>query len=328
MRGYSALFPLILAAKASAFQPFAGNSLLPARGSLAKQAQISQQLPNQSRLQLNQIRKDAVTALSLSTNDESSTSEKNAASPVAAASFATIASAYWYLLVFGAAVASAGLPVPDFIPLVPGWPPSDADLAPALEDSAHFFYIKDILEGKDVNVPPVRLVVFNFAEAWIFAFLPALLADAKRLPLPAVLLAWTGGLGLTNAFLAPYLFLREAFALGGDGDVDDDDNASSTKGGRNALLSVAVGGIATAVVTYAGYDCLTASTASDWGDFVQLARDDRTYLAFLVDLVLFSASQLFLLRRVYNQHNDDGDETMPAIYNMPFVGLMAWLFGV
>lgn len=183
-----------------------------ARGSLAKQAQISQQLPKQPRLQLNQIRKDAVSALSLSTNDDSSVSD---ASPIAAVTFATIAFAYWYILVFGAAAASAGLPVPDFIPLVPGWPPSDADLAPALEDSAHFFYIKDIFEGKDVNVPPVRLAVFNFAEAWIFAFLPALLADAKRLPLPAVLFAWTGGLGLTNAFLAPYLFLCEAFALWG-----------------------------------------------------------------------------------------------------------------
>ena len=294
----------------------------------AKQAQISQQLPKQPRLQLNQIRKDAVSALSLSTNDEPSTSDNQAASPIAAVTFATIAFAYWYLLVFGAAAASAGLPVPDFIPLVPGWPPSDADLAPALEDSANFFYIKDILEGKDGNVPPVRLAVFNFAEAWIFAFLPALLADAKRLPLPAVLFAWTGGLGLTNAFLAPYFFFREAFALGGDGDVDVYDNASSTKGGRNALLSAAVGGIATAVVTYAGYDCLTASTASDWGDFVQLARDDRTYLAFLVDLVLFSASQSFLLRRIFSQQNDDDDETMPPIYNMPFVGLMAWLFGV
>ena len=324
MRGLSTLFPLFLAARALAFQPSTRNSLFPARGSLAKQAQISQQLPKQPR-QI-QIGKDAVTALSLSTNDDSSTSNNCPASPIAAVSFGTIAFAYWYLLVFGAAAASAGLPVPDFIPLVPGWPPSDADLAPALEDSAHFFYIKDILEGKDASVPPVRLAVFNFAEAWIFAFLPALLADAKQLPLPAVLFAWTGGLGLTNAFLAPYLFLREAFALGGDGDVDD--NASSTKGGRNALLSVAVGGIATAVATYAGYDCLTASTVSDWGDFLQLARDDRTYLAFLVDLVLFSASQSFLLRRVHNQQKDDGDETMPPIYSMPFAGLMAWLFGV
>ena len=137
-----------------------------------------------------------------------------------------------------------------------------------------------------------------------------------------------GWVGTDECLLGPVFFFREAFALGGDGDVDVYDNASSTKGGRNALLSTAVGGIATAVVTYAGYDCLTASTASDWGDFVQLARDDRTYLAFLVDLVLFSASQSFLLRRIFSQQNDDDDETMPPIYNMPFVGLMAWLFGV
>ena len=323
------LCPLFLAAKTSTFQPAARNSLLPARGSPEKLAQLSKQ-QNQITSEALQApyAQDLSTALASSSNDESCSSNNEVASPIAALSFATIAIAYWYLLVFGAAAASAGLPVPDFIPLVPSWPPSDADLAPALEDSAHFFYIKDILEGKDANVPPVRLAVFNFAEAWIFAFLPVLLADAKRLPIPAVFFAWTGGLGLTNAFLAPYLFFREAFALGDDGHVDVDDNASSTKGGRNALLSVAVGVIATTVAAYAGYDCITASTASDWGDFVQVAKADRTYTAFLVDLALFSASQSFLLRRIHSQQNEDGDESMPQIYDVPFVGLMSWLFGV
>lgn len=40
------------------------------------------------------------------------------------------------LLVLGAFAVSAGLPVPDWLPLVPGWPPTEADLAPMYEDSA------------------------------------------------------------------------------------------------------------------------------------------------------------------------------------------------
>ena len=343
MHRLSILSLLIFAARASAFQPGAQVSAtrahvcaVPPQISHLPPKRTSEQPLLQQQQALNQIaatrsshRRDALISLASTTNDGSETpnSGDDDASPIAALAFAAIAVAYWYLLVFGAAAASAGLPVPDFIPLIPGWPPSDADLAPALEDSAHFFYIKDLLEGRDASVPPVRLAVFNFAEAWIFAFLPALLADAKRLPLPAVIFAWAGGLGLTNAFLAPYLFFREAFALGNNDGVDGDDN-STPKGGRNALFSFAVGGIATAVVAYAGYDCLTASTGADWGEFAQLAKNDRTYLAFLVDLGLFSASQSFLLGRLYYQQNGGEEGPKPQIYNVPFVGLMAWLFGI
>jgi len=81
------------------------------------------------------------------------------------------------------------------------------------------------------------------------------------------------------------------------------------------------------VVAYAGYDCITGSTAADWADFFLLAKNDRTYLAFLVDLVLFSATQSFLLRCIHDQQCDDEEGPMPTVYNIPFVGLMAWLLG-
>jgi len=236
------------------------------------------------------------------------------------------------------------------------------DLQPALEDSAHFFYIQDLLhwfsspssndavadlamgtqQQQQLQQPPVvRLAVFNFAEAWIFAFLPALLADERRLPLPAVLFAWVGGLGLTNAFLAPYLAIREGFAAYYDGskekqgqehEQEEDNTASGSKvSGRNAVLSASVGAIATVVVFYACGSCLVDTSLGDWSDFARLATADRTYLAFCVDLVLFSTFQPFLLRKVYTQEivksGENESDPMPQIYNVPFVGLVAWLFG-
>lgn len=267
-------------------------------------------------------------------DDLSSTNTTADGSVVAAGAILGVAVLYWLYLVFGAAAASVGIPVPDFIPLVPGWPPSDADLAPALEDSAHFFYIKDLLDSAfsssdvqgDTPPPPVvRLALFNVAEAWVFAFLPVLLADTKRLPLPVVLFTWTGALGLTNAFLAPYLSFREGFASF-EGDETSVDKPTD-KGGRNAIFSVGVGFIASTVAVYAAIACITGSSTSDWLDFAQLVTEDRTYLAFSIDLLLFSIFQPYMLNKLHIQ-NAEADARPPQIYNVPFVGLMAWLFGV
>jgi len=234
----------------------------------------------------------------------------------------SVAILYWLYLVFGAAASQAGVPMPDFIPMTPGWPPSDADLAPALEDSAHFFYIKDIINHytgvvDEAQPPVVRLAVFNFAEAWVFSFLPVLLADKRRLSLPVVLSIWVGALGLTNAFLAPYLAVREG--------IVSQEKTNDRKGGRDGLLSISVGVIAAGVSAYAILSMATSSSLQDWLDFATLASEDRTYQAFCVDLVLFSIFQTFLLDKVYHQEHDD---SLPQLFKIPFVGLMAWLFGV
>lgn len=270
-------------------------------------------------------------------SDASSTSNGSFTTSVA---LFLVAFMYWYLMVFGALADSAGLPVPSWLPLAPGWPPSDADLAPALEDSAHFFYIQDALDslfsGQSVvsSPPTVRLAVFNLAEAWVFSFLPALTADARRLPLPVVLVTWIGALGLTNAFLAPYLAFRELFASleedAGDRELGlavtetEFDAEKMDVKGRNAFLSILFGVIASSVVAYAGVSCAADSTWQEWADFGRLAAEDRTYLAFCVDLFLFSLFQPFLLRRICEQEQ----QPISGTYNVPFIGLVAWLLGV
>jgi hypothetical protein len=235
-----------------------------------------------------------------------------------------IAFFYWYLLVFGAAAASNGLPLPDFIPMIPGWPPSDQDLVPVIEDSVHFFYISDALNafsGDSASVaeqlPQLRLAFFNFAEAWVFAFLPILLSDEKRLPVPVVLGVWLGALGLTNAFLAPYLALRQVFMKDGDG--------SGKKSIESNALNVGFGAIITLVVGFASFQTIltTATAPSEWIDFLNLVKTDRTYLAFAVDLFLFSCFQKVLLDDLKSQNPSSDERDLDGI---PFIGLLLWLF--
>ena len=350
------LFALYLVCGASAFQPqqWINESQIIARNNRSTRLPIPTPFSQHTILQYHgEVTPITRLAATKKNNDDKpsttqkatlsiTTKQQNGRSILAATSIATIAVLYWLYLVFGAAVAKSGiLPVPDFIPLVPGWPPSDADLAPALEDSVHFFYIQDFLNhwssssSSDVlttpaTAPPpvVRLAVFNLAEAWVFALLPVMLADKQRLPLPVVLFTWVGALGLTNAFLAPYLAFREGVSIVGS-KVDDEALMDLGKGGKNVVLSVGVGAIATAVVFYAGLSCLSNSSLDDWSNFAKLATEDRTYLAFCVDLILFSAFQPFLLEKVYRQTADDSvnNDPMPQIYKVPFVGLVAWLCG-
>ncbi len=244
-----------------------------------------------------------------------------------------IACFYWYLLVFGAAAATNGLPVPSFIPMVPGWPPSDAELVPVIEDSIHFFYISDALNafsGADSSgsavseqLPQLRLAFFNFAEAWVFSFLPLLLADKKRLPLPVVLGTWSMALLLTNAFLAPYLAFRQFFA----NDIKDDyDEINEDKSIHSKVLNVLMGGTSSLVVGYAAIQTMltTASAPTEWLDFFDLVKNDRTYLAFAIDLTLFNCFQSMLLNELKLQRGEENQVDDKS--DIPFIGLLAWLF--
>ena len=235
--------------------------------------------------------------------------------------------AYWYLLVFGAAAAASGLPVPDWLPLVPGWPPSDADLAPVLVDSENFFYLPAVLENLGLSdtpaatdLPVLRLSLFNFAEAWAFALLPVLLADKKRLPAPVVLFVWLGALALTNAFLAPYLAAREVFALR-DEELADVSEPPTTGAAAVAARAggVAVGTVAAAVSSFAIGNALL-NGLGEVDEFAALCGSDRTYLAFLVDLSLFSVFQAWLMRDVPCERMGE-----PALRKVPFWGVVAWL---
>jgi hypothetical protein len=229
--------------------------------------------------------------------------------------FAGVSVLYWYLMVFGAAAKVNGLPVPDFIPMdIPGWPATQEDLQPVIDDSYHFFYLSELLHNKDAPyVIPPRLAVFNFVEAWIFALLPVLWKDPKRLPRPLLLGSWLIlGINLTNAFMAPYLAITE---------FRREPSSEEASIPKNRVFSSAFGGTAAAVAGYALFQSVVVATGADWTEFWELAANDRSYFAFCLDPIVLAIFQPFLLARV--KKNESSLEPLDYV---PFVGLIAWLF--
>jgi len=190
--------------------------------------------------------------------------------------------------------------------MVPGWPPSPEELQSVLDDSAHFFYLNEVVGSEAPEAPVTRLAIFNAAEAWIFAMLPALWADPKRAPRPILLGLWAVlGINLTNAFLLPYLALTSTFS------------ETSKKRLINPWFHLLFASVALSVVGYAGYSSTAGTTSEDWAQFFAQCLEDRTYLAFCVDLAVFSTVQPYLLQRVRG--------TSKGWDFVPFIGLITWL---
>jgi hypothetical protein len=237
--------------------------------------------------------------------------------------FAGISILYWYLLVFGAAAKVNGLPVPDFIPMdTPGWPATQDDFQPLLDDSYHFLYLSELFQNNDAPyVIPPRLSVFNIVEAWIVAVLPVLWKDPKRLPRPVLLASWLLlGINLTNAFLAPYLAITELRT------ASSSSSSSSLSTSKNRVFSSVFGGIAAAVAGYAVFQSVVVATGADWTAFGELAATDRSYFAFCVDPILLAILQPFLLARVTTNASSSSSSLLKPLDYVPFVGLIAWLF--
>jgi len=256
-------------------------------------------------------------------DDNDNNSSKAAINWLAVLFLGTISSLYWYWMVLAAAAVANEWPgsawVPDAIPLVPGWPPSETDLQPVIEDSFHFFYLSELLQNSEAPVVnPLRLAAFNVDEAWIFAYLIALWKDPQRLPRPILLGLWLIlGINLTNAFLAPYLLVTE---------FNTNNQQSSTRTtipGKNPIVAPLFGAIATAVVGYAVVQTIGAD-AQAWEEFQNLVVSDRTYLAFCVDLPLFAIFQPIILSRIKNSSN--GNPQLEALDYVPIVGLVRWIF--
>ena len=239
--------------------------------------------------------------------------------------FSSIGVGYWYLMVLGAAAHASGFPVPDFIPMTPGWPATEEEFVPVLEDSYHFFYLSELLGNQDAPyVIPPRLAVFNIVEAWIFAMLPALWQDSqRRLPRPILLVSWLLlGINLTNGFLAPYLAITETRYnqdMMNFSGVTSTEEKESIRLLASSLFRRVFGSISLAVVIYALYQSIIVATPADWSAFGSLVHTDRSYLAFCVDPVLFAMVQPCILGRVKNWK-------LEPIDYVPFVGLMVWLW--
>ncbi len=222
-----------------------------------------------------------------------------------------LSAAYIYILLFS--------PPGQLVPGEPAWAIRPDTLQEVLSESLNFFFILPILNAVGIDyikaptVHPVNQALFNFAEAWIFMFLPLILADRRGRNLPKFPI-WLMAMFLTNAILGPYMALRYRAPL-------PQSKNDSQKGWLERWF---------------GWTGLTVGTIAlvwgwigrpEFGDLVERAQyfgeqlmTNRVTLAFCVDLVLFSIFQAILLRAV----NSSG-KVMRWLRYIPFWGLAAWL---
>ena len=222
--------------------------------------------------------------------------------------FWLMAIAYIYILLLS--------PPGQLLPGEPAWAIRPETIQEILNESLNFFLILPLLNLVGIHymeaptVHPALEALFNFAEAWIFMFLPLLLADRSTAHLPKILI-WSMAMFGTNAVLTPYMALRYSAPI-------PSAQEETNKGG----LARTFGWIGLSV----GIIALTWGFVGrpEFGDLAgrmqylaERVMTDRVTLAFGIDLVLFSVFQALLLREVNSR--------IGWLRFIPFWGLAVWL---
>ncbi|CAE7259891.1 Tldc2 [Symbiodinium necroappetens] len=189
----------------------------------------------------------------------------------------------------------------------PAWAIDETTLRNVIDKSLNFFYIWPGLDTVGLpsptsllgialpSVDPLRLALFNLAEAYAFMLLPLLLWDRPKRQ--DVYNWWAPAMFLTNAILLPYFAVR---GIAGPSQV------SKAKPSWAPLVGLSA--LAVAVVA------LWQSWGL-WGNFLPLVLGDRVAFAFAVDCTLFAVLQAYVF----------AETAGPAWRFVPFLGLVAWL---
>lgn len=203
--------------------------------------------------------------------------------------------------------------------LVPGeplWAIQPQTLRELVNESLNFFFVLPLLSQIGVadapELHPVTEAFFNFAEAWIFMFLPLLLADPRGYRVPRVGL-WGCSMFLTNIFLMPYM-ARRATAVP-DGDRTQSKGLLARLFGGTGLIvgSLAVFWFVAGRPEYGGL-------AERAQFFIEKLGRDRVTVAFTVDLILFGIFQAILIGAV-----EPVGSRRRGLRYIPFWGLAIWL---
>ncbi len=230
----------------------------------------------------------------------------------------------WVLVVTYVAVLLLSAPG-QLLPGEPIWAVQADTLKEIAAESLNFFFVVPILgfvlepligiSGPVVH--PASEAFFNFAEAWIFMFLPLLLLDPRGRNLPRVLL-WSAAMFLTNVFLIPYMALR----LSGPEMVVEPTEKSKPEKGLLARvfgvigLTIGTGAIAWFCIARPEFGPITQRIQY----FLHKLTTDRVTIAFCVDLILFWLFQIWLMGAVMT-----ADDSRRLLRFVPFWGLAVWL---
>lgn len=227
------------------------------------------------------------------------------------ASLWILSAVYIYILFFS--------PPGQLVPGEPVWAIKPDTIKEVLDESINFFFILPILNAvgiKYMESPvehPASEALFNFAEAWIFMFLPLLLADSRGREFSKILI-WGFAMFLTNSFLAPYMAVLTTAT------PEETDNRTS-----KGLLARIFGW--TGLLVGTGALIWGMLGRPEFGDLTQRAQyfigslhTNRLTVAFCVDLLLFSIFQAMLIGKI--EPPDSGKRWLRFI---PFWGLATWL---
>ncbi|TAE54575.1 MAG: hypothetical protein EAZ76_07535 [Nostocales cyanobacterium] len=210
-------------------------------------------------------------------------------------------------------------PPGQILPGEPIWAIQPQTLQELWNESLNFFFLVPILNLIGIksllspSVHPWIEAQFNFAEAWIFMFLPLLLADKRSQGLPKLLI-WGLAMFLTNTFLIPYMATR---AIKPKAELEEEPR-KGLLARIFGIIGIIIGGIAIMWGIIARPEFGDLSTKYEY--FIDNLQHNRVTIAFCVDLVLFTIFQTVLMGEIEPPHS--GKRWLRFI---PFLGLAVWL---
>jgi hypothetical protein len=209
---------------------------------------------------------------------------------------------------------------PNFIlPGEPFWAVQPETIIEVINQSLNFFFVLPILNLLDIHymespiVHPILEAQFNFAEAWIFMFLPLLLADKRIKNLPKIAI-WSMAMFLTNVFLGPYMAMRYNQPIAQETEVIQKSFLSRLFG----IIGLTVGIIAIIWLFIGRAEFGNLSERLEY--FITQLNSNRVVIAFCVDLGLFTVFQTMLMSEIIPKHNKTR-----YLRFIPFFGLACWL---
>ncbi|KAH9533416.1 hypothetical protein CY35_18G051400 [Sphagnum magellanicum] len=256
--------------------------------------------------------------------------------------------ALWIL----AAVYTSWLFLLPYAPGDPVWAISRTTISEILNLSINFFFVLPLanMVGFDLLHAPVTHpayeALFNFVLGWALLFAPLLFTDRKRnrftLSLDAL---WIISMFLTNTLLIPYMAIRSYQRPHRDLLVEASTNATANTSGTNVQMSglqrfmvsgaqqIAFTGAVVGIVSVIWFvigrlDGGYGDFAERWDYFLGYIGSDRPTYAFIWDLCCYTIFQPWLIRDNYQNVRRDRLETVKALHLVPYVGLVAYCWGL
>ena len=210
-------------------------------------------------------------------------------------------------------------PSEQLLPDGPIWAVEPETIKEVIEESINFFFILPIFNAVGIKymeaptIHPWLESLFNFAEAWIFMFLPLLLVDRRGGELPKILI-WSMAMFLTNTFLLPYMAWRSSAT-----ELSTEEQMSKGLLAKIfGIVGLIIGTIAIAWGIFARPEFGDIATRAEF--FVQNFQSDRLTIAFCVDVILFAIFQAVLIGDI--EPPESGKRWLRFV---PFWGLAVWL---